>query len=184
MNEPLLGGNGGGSGSQTPTGESQGRFSPGTLTRTSSWGAPGGGGVAGGAQGGVGGVGVGSVGAGDDAGAGGASGFSSGGGTGPGYYTRLESLARRKPGQPVRESARARYVVFLKSKNPFDRRSICRRRKKTHDLLPLLFSQNQKFTAEPRGPSSTRPAEEPRSSLTSEASSSASSWESRSETCG
>lgn len=97
MNEPLLGGNDGGSGSQTPTGESQGRFSPGTLTRTSSWGAPGGG-MGGGAQG------AGS----DDAGAG-ASGFSSGGGgTGPGYYTRLESLARRKPGQPVRESARAR----------------------------------------------------------------------------
>ena len=91
MNEPLLGGNGGGgSGTHTPTGTSQGHFSPGTLTRTSSW--------AGGAP------------SGDDAGASvPASGFNSGaGGPGPGYYTRLESLARRKPGQPVRESARAR----------------------------------------------------------------------------
>ena len=92
MNEPLLGGNGGGSGSQTPTGTSQGQFSPGTLTRTSSW-------AGGGAP------------SGDDAGASApaAGGFNSGtGGAGPGYYTRLESLARRKPGQPVRESARAR----------------------------------------------------------------------------
>lgn len=97
MHEPLLGGGGnggGGSGSQTPTGTSQGgQFSPGTLTRTSSWG---GGGPSG-----------------DDTGASSsaplAGGFNSGGGgPGPGYYTRLESLARRKPGQPVRESARAR----------------------------------------------------------------------------
>ena len=93
MNEPLLGGNGGGSGSQTPTGMSQGsHFSPGTLTRTSSWG----GGVL--------------PGGGDDSGAPASAGgfIGSAGGSGPGYYTRLESLARRKPGQPVRESARAR----------------------------------------------------------------------------
>ena len=98
INEPLLGGNGGGSGSQTPTGECQGgRFSPGTLTRTSSW--AGGGGAGGGNQGGF---------ASDDAGGGVAPGGGGSTGTGPGYYTRLESLARRKPGQPVRESARAR----------------------------------------------------------------------------
>ena len=102
MNEPLLGGgNGGGSGSgsQTPTGASQhGQCSPGSLTRSSSWGGGAGGGSA-----------LYQVG-GDDSshlGGGGGGGLNSSG-AGPGYYTRLESLARRKPGQPVRESARAR----------------------------------------------------------------------------